>query len=60
MGISLFAWCSTKIKVATSPAGVSGRQMFGAAWLCGMGFTMSLFIGQEAFDEGDLLSMAGF
>jgi len=51
---------------AALPAGASPRQLWGAALLCGIGFTMSLFIAQlawpahpELVDEAKLGVMAG-
>ena len=59
IGISLFAWLATKAKLATRPATVSWGQIFGASWLCGIGFTMSLFIAILAVgEEGSLLDMS--
>ena len=57
-GIFLFAWASTKMKWAAPPANTSWLQVFGASWLCGIGFTMSLFIATLAFGAGDLLDMS--
>jgi Na+:H+ antiporter, NhaA family len=58
IGISLFAWLSTKLRFATRPAETTWGQVVGASVLCGIGFTMSLFIATLAFGEGYLLYMA--
>jgi Na+:H+ antiporter, NhaA family len=58
LGITLFAWIAAATKLATRPASVSWGQIFGSAWLCGIGFTMSLFIASLALGDGDLLDMS--
>ena len=58
LGITGFAWLAAKSKLASPPAGVAWKQTFGASWLCGIGFTMSLFIGSLAFTEAPLLDIA--
>jgi Na+:H+ antiporter, NhaA family len=58
LGIWLFAWISAKIRLASAPAELSWKMIFGASCLCGIGFTMSLFIAALAFGEGPLLDMA--
>jgi NhaA family Na+:H+ antiporter len=58
IGISLFAWLAAKAKVATQPNAVSWAQIFGGSWLCGIGFTMSLFIATLAFGEGVVLDLS--
>jgi NhaA family Na+:H+ antiporter len=55
LGISCFAWLAVKLRLARLPAGVKWRHIMGAAWLGGIGFTMSLFIGQLAFASTPLL-----
>jgi NhaA family Na+:H+ antiporter len=52
-GVFLFAWLTVKSGLARRPAGTSWIQIYGAAVLCGIGFTMSLFIGSLAFEHGD-------
>jgi NhaA family Na+:H+ antiporter len=49
LGVFGATWLSVRIGVARKPAGLSWTQLFGAAVLCGIGFTMSLFIGDLGF-----------
>jgi NhaA family Na+:H+ antiporter len=39
-----------KLKLASYPARMNAQALYGAAALCGVGFTMSLFIGSLAFE----------
>ncbi|MEO8460608.1 MAG: Na+/H+ antiporter NhaA [Dokdonella sp.] len=52
VGILLLCWLAVKIGIAALPDGLSWRQIHGAAVLCGIGFTMSLFIASLAFEQG--------
>jgi NhaA family Na+:H+ antiporter len=58
LGIWAVALLSAKLKWAAPPVDVSWRQIFGASWICGIGFTMSLFIAGLAFTDGNLLDIA--
>ncbi len=49
IGIVGSIYLSEKLGLAALPAGASWRQTYGVAVLCGIGFTMSLFIGLLAF-----------
>lgn len=51
LGVFAFCYLVLKLKLATLPADLSLRHVYGCALLCGVGFTMSLFIGSLAFDE---------
>ncbi len=51
VGIFLFAFLSIVLGLAHKPKGASWFQILGAGWLCGIGFTMSLFLGGLAFDS---------
>lgn len=42
-----------KMRATTMPEGATVRHLIGASYLCGIGFTMSLFIGGLAFPEQD-------
>lgn len=58
VGITLFAWLATRLGLATLPDDVGWRQIYGVGWLAGIGFTMSLFIADLAFDDSNLLASA--
>ncbi len=58
IGITLFSWVAVRIGVANMSEGVSWRQIYGVAWLAGIGFTMSIFIASLAFQNTQFLFMA--
>ncbi len=59
LGIMLFAWLAVKSGVSELPGGIGWRHVYGAGWLAGIGFTMSLFISDLAFpDSGQLVDAA--
>lgn len=49
LGISLFCYLSIKLKLAQLPEGVNFKQICAVSVLCGIGFTMSIFISSLAF-----------
>jgi NhaA family Na+:H+ antiporter len=55
IGIFLSIWLSVKIGIASKLSGASWLQIYAVALLCGIGFTMSLFIGGLAFPGNELL-----
>jgi Na+:H+ antiporter, NhaA family len=57
-GITLFAWLAVKSGISELPEGITWRHIYGAGWLGGIGFTMSLFISDLAFTNSPLLDVA--
>ena len=58
IGIFSFSYLAVKFKIASEPEGVSWLKIYAASILAGIGFTMSLFIANLAFDSVDLLNIA--
>ncbi|WP_422056124.1 Na+/H+ antiporter NhaA [Sphingomonas sp.] len=54
-GIFGSIWLSAKLRFAAPPGGATWLQLYAVAMLCGIGFTMSLFIGGLAFPGNELL-----
>ena len=74
IGVLAFSWVAVRAGIAYLPNGLNWLHIYGLSLLCGVGFTMSLFIGSLAFEEtgvnllfderlgiivGSLLSAAG-
>ncbi len=52
IGVLGFSWLAVKAGLARLPDSVGWIEMYGVAALCGIGFTMSLFISSLAFEQG--------
>jgi len=51
VGVFGFCWLAIKLKLTRLPNGMSWMSLYGTAALCGIGFTMSLFVGSLAFED---------
>lgn len=51
VGVFGFSWIAVKLGLARKPIGATWIHIYGVALLCGIGFTMSLFIGALAFEH---------
>ncbi|HSL82313.1 MAG TPA: Na+/H+ antiporter NhaA [Thermoanaerobaculia bacterium] len=58
VGVLGFAWLAVRAGLAAMPAGVRWGQVWGVSLLCGIGFTMSLFIANLAFPDPEVLDAA--
>ena len=58
IGITLFSFLTVRLGLADLPPRVEWPELYGAAWLGGIGFTMSLFVSSLAFDDPLLLAEA--
>jgi len=58
LGIFGFSYLSVKLGIAKLPQGINFKQIFAVAILCGIGFTMSMFLASLAFnaDAGESIN----
>ncbi len=56
VGIMALCYLGVRSGICKLPTGVTWKQIYGVACLCGIGFTMSLFIGTLAFSDPDHLN----
>ncbi len=49
VGVTFFSWIAVKLGWASLPKSINWQHIYGAGWLTGIGFTMSLFITDLAF-----------
>jgi NhaA family Na+:H+ antiporter len=52
VGVLGFSWIAIKLGISRLPREVKWIQLYGVALLCGIGFTMSLFVASLAFEQG--------
>ena len=52
IGVLAMCWFAVRLGIASPPEGVGWWELYGTALLCGIGFTMSLFIASLAFEQG--------
>lgn len=50
LGITTCSYLAVKFRLASLPTGMTWQDILGVSMLCGVGFTMSLFIGSLAFE----------
>ncbi|NAW79904.1 Na+/H+ antiporter NhaA [Vibrio sp. V33_P6A3T137] len=55
LGIFTFSWISVKLGMTKLPEGIDTRHIFAVSVLCGIGFTMSIFISSLAFGHAHLI-----
>jgi NhaA family Na+:H+ antiporter len=53
LGVFAFCLLGIKLGIARLPEGINWSMLYGVAILCGIGFTMSLFIGSLAFEDAN-------
>ncbi len=58
VGISVLSKLVVRFKLATLPSGVEWNHIYGAAMLAGIGFTMSIFIADLAFNDETHIQIA--
>lgn len=54
IGITVAVWLAVKFKIASLPEKISWTHIYAVSLLCGIGFTMSLFVSSLAFGGSDV------
>jgi Na+:H+ antiporter, NhaA family len=57
-GVTLSVYGAVKLKIAELPRNVTMKQIFGVAALCGIGFTMALFVANLAYSGSEALNIS--
>jgi Na+:H+ antiporter, NhaA family len=60
LGVVSFTWLVVKSRITTLPQNTNWNHIFGIAGLSGVGFTMSMFITNLAFDDLQLIEQAKY
>ncbi|WP_412502777.1 Na+/H+ antiporter NhaA [Shewanella chilikensis] len=55
IGVVLFSFIAVKLRLAELPEGIAWRHIMPVAVMCGIGFTMSMFIASLAFEHGGVV-----
>ncbi|QSX34701.1 Na+/H+ antiporter NhaA [Shewanella avicenniae] len=55
LGVMLFSFVAVKLRWAELPEGIGWRHIAPVAVMCGIGFTMSMFIASLAFEHGGVI-----
>jgi NhaA family Na+:H+ antiporter len=58
LGVTLLSWIAVRSGLASLPAEITWRDIIGAGFLGGIGFTMALFIAGLAFSDAASLESA--
>lgn len=57
IGVFSFVWLATKMKIATLPERINFKHIFGVSLLCGIGFTMSIFLSGLSFTDSHEINL---
>lgn len=55
LGVMFFSFVAVKLRLAELPEGIGWRHIAPVAVMCGIGFTMSMFIASLAFEHGGVI-----
>jgi NhaA family Na+:H+ antiporter len=59
-GVLLFSWLGVRFKVGQLPQGVGWRSLIGVGVLAGIGFTVSIFVAELAYDNQQAVNVSKF